>query len=39
MIISVPIYPLHYDEDYYPDPEKFDPDRYIYYFMSNKINI
>ena len=26
-IVSVPTYALHYDEEYYPDPYKFNPDR------------
>ena len=26
-IVSVPAFALHYDEDYYPEPETFNPDR------------
>ncbi|KAF5308490.1 hypothetical protein FQR65_LT06154 [Abscondita terminalis] len=26
--IVVPIYALHYDERYYPDPQRFDPERF-----------
>ncbi len=28
MIVSVPVFALHYCEEYYPEPEKFDPDRW-----------
>ena len=27
-VVSVPIFALHYDADYYPDPETFNPDRH-----------
>lgn len=27
--ITIPTYSLHYDPQYYPDPHKFDPDRFI----------
>ena len=27
LTVKVAIYPLHYSEEYYPDPEKFNPDR------------
>lgn len=27
VIITVPIYALHHMEEYYPNPEKFDPER------------
>jgi cytochrome P450 len=26
--VSIPTYALHHMEEYYPDPEKFDPERY-----------
>ena len=28
-LISVPVYAIHHDEKYYPDPETFDPERYV----------
>lgn len=27
-MVTVPTYALHYDEEYYPDPFTFNPDRY-----------
>uniref|UniRef100_A0A914DS23 Cytochrome P450 n=1 Tax=Acrobeloides nanus TaxID=290746 RepID=A0A914DS23_9BILA len=27
--IAVPIYLIHYDDKYYPNPQKFDPDRWL----------
>ncbi|XP_057379555.1 cytochrome P450 3A11-like [Daphnia carinata] len=36
MLVTVPTYALHYDPDYYPDPFKFNPDRWS---PENKSNL
>lgn len=32
-MVAIPVLALHYDEEYYPDPNKFDPERF------NKSNV
>ena len=29
IMVSVPVYTIHHSEEHYPDPEIFDPDRWI----------
>jgi len=36
MVVSVATYALHYSEEYYPDPETFNPDRWA---PENKANL
>ena len=36
--MTVPAYALHHMEEYYPDPEKFDPERYGIYQALSKYN-
>lgn len=28
MVVTVPAFALHYDEEYYPEPNRFNPDRW-----------
>lgn len=37
MIISVPVYSLHHDPNVWPEPEKFNPERYISNSNRNSI--
>lgn len=38
MVISVPVYSLHHDPQFWPEPEKFIPERYTLNLIS-KITI
>jgi len=36
MVVSVPVERIHYDPKYYPNPEKFDPERFSAANNSNR---
>lgn len=33
--ILIPVWSIHHDKAYYPDPEKFDPSRFLSTFEKN----
>lgn len=37
-VISVPLFALHYNETVFPEPNKFDPDRYVIEFSKMSLN-
>ncbi len=39
VIVTVPAYALHHMEEYYPDPENFDPERYCLLSYSHALRI
>jgi cytochrome P450 len=36
-LIEISTYAIHHDEEYYPDPEKFDPERFSEESVNSRI--